>query len=66
MLGSNGWLMCKDEFLTGFGFKKSIVDRRCFNPHRGGETIFICIHVVDSFIWCSDNELLAELYAAWS
>jgi len=60
------WQVCNDEFLLQFGFTQSIVDRRCFVLHRGGETIIVCIYVDDSFIWCSDDALWAEFYGAWS
>ena len=43
------WQACNDEFLLQFGFTQSIVDRRCFVLHRGGETIIVCIYVDDSF-----------------
>jgi hypothetical protein len=60
------WQVCNDKFLVDFGFQQSIVDRRCFYLHRGEETIIVCIYVDDSFIWCSDDGLWAEFYAAWS
>jgi len=62
------WQECNDEFLRGFGFTQSEVDRRCFiftDPISGG-TIIICIHVDDSFIWCSDEVLWQRFFAAWS
>ena len=34
--------------------------------HRGRESIVICIHVYGSLIWCSDDGLLSEFYAAWN
>ena len=54
--------------MRGFGFTQSEVDRRCFiftDPISGG-TIIICIHVDDSFIWCSDEVLWRRFFAAWS
>jgi hypothetical protein len=47
---------------------QSEVERRCFIYHDKAtdELCVICIHVDDSFIWCSDSSLWERFFAAWS